>query len=122
MPAINFRSEFAAAVEAGRKRQTIRPLRKDNRKPCKPGDPLYLYTGLRTKNARKLGEGLCTRVRRIVVVTGATAVDGRNLTLENQYRLAIDDGFGDQIEMIRWLKAIHGLPFQGWIINWETAR
>lgn len=51
MPIINFKPEFAELVASGKKRQTIRAIRK---RPFKAGDKLYLYTGLRTKEARNL--------------------------------------------------------------------
>jgi hypothetical protein len=46
----------------GLKCQTIRVLRyyKGKPNPVKVGDKLYLYTGLRTKKCRKLGEAICT--------------------------------------------------------------
>ena len=53
MPALNFRAEFADAVERGEKCQTIRAYRKDGRNP-KPGDTLHLYTGMRTRACRRL--------------------------------------------------------------------
>jgi hypothetical protein len=47
------------ATPVGMKRQTIRALRKY---PFKVGDNLYLYTGCRTKQARKLGEAQAREV------------------------------------------------------------
>jgi hypothetical protein len=76
MPAFNFQSQWANAVEIGaryanngdgilangicttfHKRTTIRKAGR-----AKPGDTLYLYTGQRTKACRKLGEVLCLAV------------------------------------------------------------
>lgn len=51
MPLLNFELRFAGLIESGEKRQTIRAQRKY---PIKAGDKLYLYTGVRTKNCRKL--------------------------------------------------------------------
>lgn len=53
MPSLNFKAEFAGLVESGKKRQTIR---EDNAwwGKLKPRDKLFLFTGLRTKNARTL--------------------------------------------------------------------
>ena len=61
MPALSFAKRFADDVESGKKRQTIRVERK---RPVNPGDPLYLYTGMRTKACRKLGESECDEVHR----------------------------------------------------------
>ena len=44
---LNFKRQFAAAVETGAKRQTIRANRKDNKRP-QVGDVACCYTGLRT--------------------------------------------------------------------------
>lgn len=60
MPLLGFQSQFAAPILAGSKTQTLRQPRKDGRDP-KAGDTLYLYTGLRTKTCRKLGEARCTQ-------------------------------------------------------------
>jgi hypothetical protein len=51
MVAYNFQKTFAPLVESGQKRQTLRfPRRRDAR----PGEPLQLFTGQRTKYCRKL--------------------------------------------------------------------
>lgn len=50
MPALNF-SKFIAAVEDGSKPLTIRDIRKN---PIRPGDVLYMFTGMRTRQCRKL--------------------------------------------------------------------
>lgn len=55
MVAFNFRGQFIEAVEAGRKRQTIR----DTLRPgAHPGAAVQLYYGLRTKACRLLGAGV----------------------------------------------------------------
>jgi len=51
MPALNFQSRFADLVASGKKRQTIRPVR---RHPIKAGDLLHLFTGMRTKRCKRL--------------------------------------------------------------------
>ena len=63
MPLLGFDKRFASKVRSGAKTCTIRVPRK---RPIKVGDRLYLYTGLRTKGARKLGEGIVTGVTRLV--------------------------------------------------------
>lgn len=56
MTAINF-TMFPEKVADGSKRQTIRTDTK-----AKAGDALQLYTGMRTKSCRKLGDGVCKTV------------------------------------------------------------
>lgn len=62
MPALNF-TVFIDKIMSGEKCQTIRPMRK---RPIKPGDKLYLYTGMRHKNCQKLGEAVCVTVSRFI--------------------------------------------------------
>ena len=134
MPLIGFKSRFARGVENGvaaarsrplphrdvaPKRQTIRARRRDGRDP-KVGDTLYLYTGLRTKAVRNLGEVQCRRVERLRIDRrGARVqVDGRALERRGLLRLARADGFTDVDEMIAFLEDLHGLPFRGFLIRW----
>ena len=134
MPLLGFRPHFVRAVENGvaaarrsplphrdvaPKRQTIRALRRDGRDP-EVGDTLYLYTGLRTKAVRSLGEVKCRRVDRLRIDRRGTRVhvDGRALERSALQRLARTDGFGDADEMIAFLENLHGLPFRGLLIRW----
>lgn len=50
MPALNF-TKFISAVEDGSKPLTIRDIRKN---PIRPGDVLYMFTGMRTRQCRPL--------------------------------------------------------------------
>ena len=58
MPALNFQSQFAPPILAGKKPFTLRAPRKDGRDP-KTGQPLYLFTAMRTKQCRKFAEKPC---------------------------------------------------------------
>jgi hypothetical protein len=58
MPALNFQARFAPKILAGEKPFTLRALRKDGRDP-KAGQPLYLFTAMRTKQCRKIAERPC---------------------------------------------------------------
>lgn len=124
MPAFNFQPRFADLVESGAKTQTIR-------KTCraKVGDTVYLYTGQRTKQCRKLGQG---------VVTSSTAIrlylspalgglpmlkyGGRLLTNDGEENIATDDGFTCFLEMANWFQNQYGLPFEGWLITWRLNK
>ena len=121
MVAINFTGRFADLVEQGRKFQTIRRLRKDRRPPCKVGDTLTFYRGLRTKRARKIGEDVCTSLElvRISACGAVIKVDNRILTVGKEDRLAVDDGFLTARQLIAWIDKTHGLPFEGWLIKWR---
>ena len=97
MPAYNFKKQFAAAVEDGTKRQTIRPKRK---RPTVPGDTLYLNTGMRTKNCRRLREAVCLSVEPIEIIPPVQPkhkcnikVGCRTLSTAEAARMARADGF-----------------------------
>jgi len=120
MPALNFQARFAPLVEAGKKRQTIRAPRKDGRDP-KAGQTLYLYTGMRTKDCRKLlnGEVKCKSVEKIEIVhPEGVFVSGRLLCHEERQSMAEADGFEHSGQMAEWFKREYGLPFEGWLIRW----
>lgn len=92
MPAYNFKTIFAPAVESGAKPHTIRPQRK---RPTVPGDMLYLYTGMRTKFCRLLKKTVCTAVIPIEIKRNSVRLDGRELSLSEVEALARADGFPD---------------------------
>ena len=132
MPLLGFQKQFVESVESGEKRQAIRAYRKDGRDP-KVGDRLHLYTGLRTKQCRKLGEAVCT-------FSGRFALDGRRMEsipgawidadatlngIDLDYtefsslsEIAKRDGFKDAVPMLEWFDNAHGLPFEGVLIRW----
>ena len=117
MPLLGFQKQFAPLVESGEKRQTIRAYRKDGRDP-KPGQTLYLYTGLRTPLARKLGEARCSSTQPIEIYSDG-AVWARDGTDHETIRsLAKADGFAGTREMLDWFEKTHGLPFEGLLIRW----
>jgi hypothetical protein len=118
MPIYNFKSKFADDVESGKKRQTIRKKRK---RPTKVGETLYLYTGLRTKKARKLKETVCMAIYDIEIYWNKVIVDGKEYKAYFiLHRLALNDGFKDFKEMALFFHITHhGLPFKnGEIIKW----
>jgi len=117
MPALNFKKQFADAVESGQKRQTIRADRKDGRNP-KPGDKLYLYTGMRTKGCRKLKEAECKSVERIVIEEFNIIVGVNVLDIDEKYALAKADGFHYIDDFRNFFLKTHDLPFYGFLIKW----
>ena len=117
MPALNFKARFASDVETGRKRQTIRRKRKH---PIVPGDMLYLYTGMRTKHCRKLGESECMDVEPIMIHGTRVFLGGRLLNHDELWRLATDDGFygnPQQFLLFFWEEYGKGI-FEGDVIRW----
>lgn len=119
MTAFSFKKEFAADVEEGRKRQTIRKDRKDGRPPCARGGALQLYTGMRTAECRKLRDAVCLDVRRIIIKkNGAIWTGGKKLGEKAAGKLARADRFSNVDKMRAWFADVHGLPFKGWVIRW----
>ena len=122
MPALNFQAQFAPLVESGEKRQTIRAYRKDGRDP-KPGDTLYLYTGMRTKACRKLREVECKSVHELSFFARSRhrgrgtimSMTGSPCSID---RLAKLDGFRNATAMFNWFEDTYGLPFEGLLIRW----
>lgn len=124
MPALNFQKRFADAVESGAKRQTIRAPRRDGRPNATVGDRLYLYTGMRTKGCRKLGEAICTRRSKFVISPERTMfIDGVRMKRGGQaeYVFARADGFENALSMTAWFEQYYGLPFEGSLIVWQPA-
>lgn len=127
MPLLGFRPRFATPILDGTKRQTIRAPRKDKRPHASEGATLYLYTGLRTKNARKLGEAKCTgvdevrlnflhdRVTLIKELGYLPIIEGSVLD-----EFAQADGLADWADMKATFAEIHGerTEFWGSLIRW----
>lgn len=119
MPALNYKARFAPLVLAGTKRSTIRRRRKDGRDP-KPGQTLYHYTGMRTKQCKHLLDTICTAVHPLTITKrGRLKIKGR--CVDDHYsRLAIAyrDGFRDYLQLVTFFEQTHGLPFSGLLIEW----
>jgi hypothetical protein len=120
MPVYNFMPRFAAAVESGEKKQTIRRTRKG----AKVGSTAYLYTGQRTKSCRLLGKGTITDVEEIEISTDRAGVRyamtlGGFITGKRLDIFARADGFNDGAEMVEWFRSMYGLPFEGYVHKWR---
>lgn len=130
MPAFNFKAQFAKDVEDGRKRQTVRADRKDGRPHAKRGDKIKLYTGMRTKGCRLLGEATVVEVAKVRIEPTCMYVNGRLLPssiysrdceqTDNEFAEA--DGFKSFMDMASWFDDAHGLPFEGTVIRWGNVR
>jgi len=134
MVAYSFHKMFAEPVASLRKRQTIRAER---RRHARPGEPVQLYTAMRTRQCRKLldVDPICLDVAPISLVIDANheqllaAVYLRGCPLNNVEieQLAWDDGFGGalfvdkaRLHMGRWWLNAHSAgQFDGVLIRWE---
>lgn len=121
MPALNFKKQFADAVERGEKRQTIRARRRDHRPSGTVGKSLTLYTGLRSKNCRKLMDAVCTANRQLVITNDPPQIFINGVRVEDEDGFARADGFDCRCDLYDFFEETHGLPFHGSLIEWETA-
>ena len=118
MPALNFKKVFKSKIAAGLKRSTIRAFRKDGRDP-RPGETLFLYTGMRTKACQKLGQETCRRARPIRIEAGGRIlVDNQPLRARDRLTLFRVDGFDRPGDFFEFFETTHGLPFEGVLIEW----
>lgn len=123
MPAYNFKKQFAEKVESGEKHQTFRVDRMDGYVP-EIGGTAYLYTGMRTKACRKLGQAPITHVLRTIVHTGERyiSIGGRTLTGSGANVYAINDGFENADQMFEFFHEQHGeKPLKGYTVMWEEG-
>lgn len=130
MVALSFKSAFVDDIEEGRKRRTIRQVRKAGN-PV-PGKPLQLYTGMRTKACEKIKDAVCTRVRPVVIEHTGITLEGRRLYAGDApaYQGGVDpehydgdfaraDGFDCFGDMAEFFEKEYGLPFAGQLIEWR---
>lgn len=127
MPAINFKEQFVPQILSGKKRFTVRKHRKNK---IKPDQQLYLYTGMRTKKCRKIGEAIVYAVKEVkideegIYVKRFVSFDNQVLFQKLSGYLLIDfleqDGFASQYDCINFFKKQYGLPFEGELISWQN--
>ena len=118
MVAFNF-SVFLDKVENRTKRRTIRKTRR-----CKVGDKIQLYTGMRTRKCRKLVEDdpTCTLTIAISIYDENNLhCEGHRQSDETREGFAKADGFNSFAEMAAWFDNKYGLPFNGYVHQWDWA-
>jgi hypothetical protein len=131
MPAYNFKAQFAPAVAAGQKLSTIRG------RSARVGATAYLFTGMRTKACKRLGQGRITGCEPIALgstvdglPTGRLA--GELLSQKALNKLAKIDGFPNALAMIDWFAETYDqldllnsgswLVFEGFLTTWELDK
>lgn len=124
MVAYSFKKQFAEPILAGTKRQTIRA---DRKRHARPGEELQLYTGMRTKQCRKVGRSICEAVLTILIdMTTETVVirheklDDLIETPDDLAKFAMADGFASWADMKAFWRTNHpGVDeFEGVMIRW----
>ena len=121
---VNF-TVFIDKILSGEKRQTIRKSGKKWDK-VKVGDKLTLYTGLRTKECRKLGEAEVKSIDNIEIKIGFIGSDvwlnNENLNEIACRRLAQADGFYGVRDFLEFFDDHYGKEFKGKVIKWKNFR
>lgn len=131
MTAYSFQKIFADDVASGNKCQTIRGPRNRH---ARVGEPIQLYTGMRTKQCRKLVEPdpICSAVLPVNIeisfrnqgMIENVTLDGCDLTSDQIEQFCRDDGFGNfkitaRNAMGRWFAKNYGTGiFKGFVIQW----
>lgn len=124
MVAYNFHRRFVPLIQQGLKRQTIRKY--GLKRHARPGERMQLYTGMRTLYCEKVIEDpLCSAVSPISIsVRGGMFLSVRlnHVAVLHLDRFAIDDGFVDAGDMMKFWLETHGTaPFEGVLIEWSPV-
>ena len=122
MVAYSFKARFAPLIVSGEKAQTIRGHRKRH---ARPGEPVQLYTGMRTKRCRKIiPDPVCEAVEDILIRVPRgfepCVVTQRGRTGYVTPQFAQADGFEGVEDFTRFWFDTHGPGlFEGVVIRWS---
>jgi hypothetical protein len=115
MVAINFSPQFADAVAAGTKTQTIRRNAR-----ASAGQALQLYTGQRTKACRKLADAVCVDCTYVGLRASGVTLGDTSRFPKDIDDFALQDGFEDYAAMWKWFSERYETnSFTGYIIRWR---
>jgi hypothetical protein len=120
MVAYSFKSRFVEPIMSGAKRQTVRA---DRRRHARPGEPLQLYTGMRTRHCRLIGRATCIDIRPVTLIFAegeGVAMDGLRDLFGDMEGFARADGFASWAELSQFWRENHpGADiFDGVLIRW----
>lgn len=117
MVAINFSPQFADAVAAGRKTQTIRQKAR-----ARAGQALQLYTGQRTKDCRKLADAVCVDCTYVGLTERGVTLGDTSRFPGDRDDFARADGFEDYAAMWKWFSERYETnSFTGHVIRWTLT-
>ena len=124
MVAYSFQKRFGPPILSGRKRHTIRAERAGRSRHARLGEAVQLYTGMRTKHCRLLGEPACTAVLpvRMNLRAGIVFANDGWIRLPIDLDLfAVADGFRDWDDLLAfWAEQHPGVTdFSGVMIQWK---
>jgi hypothetical protein len=116
MPSFNFQLRFAPKIASGKKGGTIRSTQR-----CKPGQFMFLFTGLRTKQCNRIGTKPCKGVVPVTLVNNHIYLDGLQLSIDEANEFAKADGFKDLDAFYDFFKDQYGLPYTGFWHVWSKS-
>jgi hypothetical protein len=124
MVAYSFKRQFVALILAGIKKQTIRA---DRKRHARPGEDIQLYTGVRTKQCRKIGTAICFSVTPVTInLKDNNVVVGGDIRhgWDQLDKFARSDGFDGWPDMRAFWHQNHPTVqvFSGVMIRWEAFR
>lgn len=108
MPALSFKSSFAEKILSEAKTTTIRVARKV---PIEKGDTLYLFSGMRTKNCKRIATAVCMMVEPVTIdlLLWEIYLGVGQLVLPHQLtKFAQDDGFENAPSLFQWFTDQYG--------------
>jgi hypothetical protein len=129
MVAYSFNTRFAAAIQQGYKRQTIRADRPGKFRHARVGELLQLFTGMRTAHCRKIIDDVpCTDVCPVVIqfddAMRIVRIDTGGVPVRDLDAFAVRDGFADAADMAEFWEHNRGTitRFDGTLIEWAAPR
>lgn len=120
-----FKMRFVPLVRDERKLRTMRPKRKDGKRPS-PGDRISLryWAGRPYWSGHVLiHDSIVEAVSDVVIEQGKMPlVAGRRLTAAEAVDFARYDGFEDYADMLEWFAHEHGVRVELDMIEWHPKR
>jgi hypothetical protein len=130
---LGFKKKFAPKIINGSKIHTVRNFRKV--KP-KLGETLYMYTGLRTRNCELITNKETLKgidIVRIYISHVSCEIwinieykdqnSNNKLNLQQMEEFAINDGFDDLPDFIKWwMDGYNLVDFRGNLLHWTNSR
>lgn len=100
-------------------RAKLHTIRRDEKNKWHAGRKIHFLINSRTKDRFQFGPVVeCVHVQSIEIVNSSVVVDGKVLSNEKLYELAINDGFETVLDFLTYFQ--HG--FRGKIIHWTNLK
>ena len=128
MVAYSFQKRFVAPIRRGEKAQTIRAERQGRVRHVREGEPMQLYTAMRTRFCERIiPDPICAQLQPVMLRFGnagrIVCIIAGGSEIEDRDAFALADGFSGVREMSDFWFANHGpmAHFRGVLIRWTTS-